>query len=142
MTTVLNGSRLAQVPPELLYLPNIDTDTVDGQAEPAPVKAKLPGPLATLTGDLRGAWFTVAEPPTLMDWVAGPTTTVTRVPDNNGPLRWAWTVDNWTTGLIFVTASTCLFTAAASLRWLACHPARRWAALLLTCAVATYLLLA
>lgn len=153
MTSTVNGSRPTFVADE--YLPPagvtrfdlddrpepVDTDVVTVEDAEKPTKPRL-NPFATIVADLRTSWAAVAEPPSLTDWLAGPTTSAERVPDNNGPLRWTWTVDNWITGVFFLAVSIVAFGAGAITRWLACHPARRWSALLLLAAAGTYLWLA
>ncbi len=140
----VNGYRPTGIPTELQ---NLDLDALaelDAKEDATNTSAakRRSNPLAIVADDLRNSWATVAEPPSLADWLAGPTTSVDRVPDGNGPLRWAWTVDNWTTGVVCLAASIALFGLAATFRWLACHPARRWSALLLATAVTAYLLIA
>lgn len=132
MTATVNGHRRTEGLGALAEL--------GGKADAGTPAMTTPNPLATVADDLRNSWAAAAEPPSLTDWLAGPTTSVDRIPDGNSPLRWAWTVDNWTTGVVCLAASIALFALAATFRWLACHPARRWSALLLTCAVTTYLL--
>ncbi len=136
-----NGWQPTELPAELQqYDPQAYADEDDATVEAAP--RRRANPLATVAADLRTSWAAVAEPPSLTDWLAGPTTSIDRIPDGNPALRGAWTVDNWTTGVLCLAASIALFALAATFRWLACHPARRWSALLLTAAVTTYLLVA
>lgn len=144
MTATVNGYRPADIPAELAAVDLEALEAEDREQATAPVEAptRRPNPLATVAADLRGSWAVVAEPPSLHDWVAGPTTSLVRVPDGNQVLRFAWSFDNWFTGVLFLATSIALFGVAATFRWLACHPARRWSALALTCAVVTYLLVA
>jgi hypothetical protein len=78
----------------------------------------------------------LTQPPSLTDWLDAHGTD--RVPDD-WRLRVAWHVDNWTVGLAFVAASVALFTFAAITRWVACHPARRWVLIALTCTYVAWL---
>jgi hypothetical protein len=140
----VNGYRPTEIPAELLHLDlealEVEDSYTEEQVEDR--KRARTNPLATVVDDLRTSWAAVAEPPSLTDWLTGPTTSLDRVPDGNPALRWAWTVDNWATGVLFLSASIALFGAAATFRWLACHPARRWSALLLAAATGTYLYVA
>jgi hypothetical protein len=95
---------------------------------------------AAVSGDVRRWWLLAAAPQSLTGWLAGQKPA--RVPDNSQVLRRAWAVDNWTSGLLFAALSVVLFLAGGALRWLAGHPARRWAFLILGAACATYLWLA
>ncbi len=96
--------------------------------------------VATVRTDLGRWWLTTATPPSLTMWLANHTPT--RVPGDDRALSWAWRVDHWVTGLPLAAASTALFCAAAALRWVACHPARRWLFLTLAAVCGTYLWLA
>ncbi len=141
MNELVNGFRPTEVPAELRGLDLDALAELDAKEDAAstPAPKGRGNPLATVADDLAGSWAAVAEPPSLTDWVAGPTTSTERIPDGNRLLRWAWTVDNWTTGIACLAASIALFALGAIFRWMACHPARRWSALLLTCAVVAYL---
>ncbi len=156
MTTTVNrtnGWQPAELPAELQhYDPEAYADDHDldapadlGTKDDATVEAtpkRRTNPLVTVADDLRTSWTAVSEPPSIVDWLAGPTTSTDRIPDGHPALRWAWTVDNWATGVLFLAASIALFGLAATFRWLACHPARRWSAILLTAVTCTYLVLA
>lgn len=76
-----------------------------------------------LAGDARHWWGLHTDPPTLSAWLAA--RTPHRVPDDRR-LRAAWHVDHWATGLPLLVLSMALFGSAATVRWVACHPARRW----------------
>lgn len=78
----------------------------------------------TVAADLRRWWGATTSPPDLTTWLAA--RTPKRIPDDDPRLRIAWQVDHWTSGLLLVVLSAALFLPAAGIRWVACHPARRW----------------
>ncbi len=94
----------------------------------------------TVRADLGRWWLTTATPPSLTGWLAAHEPA--RVPGDDRVLRAAWRVDHWVTGLPLAAVSTVLFCAAAGVRWVACHPARRWLFLVLAAGCGTYLWLA
>lgn len=143
MTTTVdrpaNGSmRGAKVLAEPVYtlLPDFEDDLDAMRAEAPAEVAKGPSRLATvratMAADLRRWWLVTAEPPSLADWWA--LRNPLRVPDDTR-LRVSWYVDHTLTGLPLVALSTALFLAASGVRWVACHPARRWAFAALTAAI-------
>jgi hypothetical protein len=94
------------------------------------------GAFDAVGSDAANLRLAVARPPSLTDWLEARATD--RVPDD-WRLRVAWHVDHWTVGLAFVAASVALFTFAATARWMACHPARRWVLIGLTCTYVAWL---
>lgn len=95
-----------------------------------------------VTWDARWSFVVAAQPQSLDEWLAAQTPAAKRVPADHLGLRVAWRVDNWTTGAPLMALSVCLYLAAGLCRYLAGHPARRWAFLLLTVVAATGIYLA
>lgn len=87
-----------------------------------------------VSGDFPRWWLHTTNPPALGVWIAA--RQPRRTPRDDVRLTWAWRVDHWTTGMPLAAISILLFLAAAGMRWIACHPARRWAFLILSVATA------
>lgn len=94
---------------------------------------------AAVRADVTAWWLLAAEPTSLQGWLAGQTPAERRVPAGNALVKAAWMVDNWTTGAVTFAASVALYLTAGVLRWLAGHPARRWAALAIAAAIGIWL---
>lgn len=94
---------------------------------------------AAVRADVAAWWLLAAEPTSLQAWLAGQTPAERRVPAGSALVRTAWLVDNWTTGALMFGVSTFLYLAAGVLRWLAGHPARRWAAFAVVAAIGIWL---
>lgn len=94
---------------------------------------------ATVRADVAAFWLLAAEPTSLNGWLAGQTPAERRVPASSDLVKAAWLVDNWTTGVLMFGVSTFLYLAAGVLRWLAGHPARRWAAFAVVAAIGIWL---
>ncbi len=101
-------------------------DAADTPAGPG----RLSRAWAVIRADFRRWRLLAAAPPSLRDWLAG--SAPHRVPDD-WRLRALWRLDHWTTGLALTAISTAFFIASATGRWVACHPARRWLFIGVTC---------
>jgi hypothetical protein len=128
----VNGARFAPVPGELrvldLELEGTAADVpaeADVEIEAAPSRwDRWVARAATVKGDWSRWWLRTVSPPPLVDWWQA--RTPRRVPDDNDRLRFAWWLDFWLTGLPLAVLSVAGFLTAAGVRWVACHPARRW----------------
>lgn len=112
----------------------------------ARVRAKIPvtvreaKALAVVAADTRSWWLVAESPPSLGQWWKAARAAPV-VPEDAPVLRAAYRVDTWSTGLLLAVLSALLLLLAGGLRWLACHPLRRWsAACLAASVVAVYLL--
>lgn len=81
--------------------------------------------------DLRRCYLVSARPVSARAWLRMHRQVIERVPEDNGLLRRVAVVDNWTAGLALLIASVALYQTAGGVRWVACHPVRRWAFLLI-----------
>lgn len=138
----VNGAEVYDLPTHgRRRLQVVDGATVGAGGEATPhVKRKRPSRIGAawraFVADLDN-WGAMAwAPPSMNDWVAA--RTPERVPDD-WRLRLLWHADHWTVGLALAGVSVVLFTLAATVRWVACHTARRWVAIALTCTYVTWL---
>lgn len=90
--------------------------------------------------DFRRWWIHTLNPPPLGTWWAA--RTPARIPDGSVHLTWTWRIDHWATGAPLAALSIVTFLAAAGLRWISAHPARRWTFLPLAVAALLWLLVA
>jgi hypothetical protein len=106
---------------------------------------KLDAPIARVRSALGVAlgrwWLLAARPPSLRVWLRLLKPDPVRVPGDAQPLRHLWVVSNHTDGAALFAVSTLLLLAAGAVRWMACHPLRRWTFYLLSSALATWLAL-
>jgi hypothetical protein len=131
----VNGAKLAPIPPELQALDlELEAAEATEPVEAGPSRLdRLTARLGTARSDWSRWWLRTCSPPSVSDWWAA--RTPRRVPDDADRLRVAWWVDFWLTGLPLAALSIVLFLTAAGVRWVAVHPARRWAFLTLAATV-------
>lgn len=130
MTSAVNGAKFAPIPPELQVL---DLELEQDEQEAGPSRRdRWADRLATVRADWSGWWLRTASPPSLVEWRA--TRVPHRIPDDNAWLRFVWILDFALVGVLLATVSTALFLGGAGVRWVACHPARRWLFVALTAA--------